>query len=769
MLYYLKKYFLLAAVIWTVIVAASLIWNINVTKRSSYEEAVLHARSLYEKDILYRQWNALHGGVYAPVTEQTPPNPYLSHIPDRDIVTTSGRKLTLINPAYMLRQVLELQSKQYPIKEHLTSLKPVNPLNKPDEWEKAALEDMEKSFKKEITSVRIENGEPYIRLIRPLVTDESCMRCHAKQGYKVGSIRGGISISVPMTPFLNAHKSDIRMLYTTHLFFWLTGIAGILTGYTKHRSFEKQREETTRRLKESEAFVSSVLEGIGEGVIVVDRDFKILSTNRNYCAQVKMSCEDIIGKHCYEISHHIEKPCHTHENGCECTVKKCFDTGEPQNATHTHYDSQGNARYIETHAYPLKDGSGNIVSVVETLFDVTEKTRLVLEKKKLEAQVLQAQKMEAIGQLAGGIAHDFNNILTAVMGYGSILQEEMEKDDPMRNNVEHILTAAGKAATLTQSLLAFGRKQIIELRPVNATEIISGFSKFVKRLVPDDIEFKTALSDENLPVMADIGQVDQVLMNLVTNAIDAMPEGGRLIISAESTHVDRKNYKLHNLERPGKYALIAVSDTGMGMDENTRQRIFEPFFSTKETGKGTGLGLAMVYGIIKQHNGSIRVYSEPGSGTTFKIYLPAIADATEQTKSRHQIPKEKISGTETVLLAEDDADVRRIAKLALTKAGYKVIEAVDGQDAVNKFIENKNDIQLLIFDVIMPNMNGRDAYDRIKTEYPDIKVIFMSGYMADIIDRKGIFDAGLNFLSKPAEPHELLKKVRKTLDKQARH
>ena len=325
------------------------------------------------------------------------------------------------------------------------------------------------------------------------------------------------------------------------------------------------------------------------------------------------------------------------------------------------------------------DDDGTISGYHGIIHDITE-------RKKLEQQLLQAQKMEAVGRLAGGIAHDFNNILTAIIGYGNLLKLEIKEDDPLNNYATQILNSAERAANLTRALLTFSRKQIISPKPVNINDVIKGISKLLTRLIGEDIELSTHLTDKDLTVMADTTQIEQVLMNLATNARDSMSDGGTLIISTDIITFDNEYIRAHGYGRLGNFALISVEDTGCGIDEKIKERIFEPFFTTKEIGKGTGLGLAMVYGIIKQHEGYINVYSDPDKGTTFKIYLPLIKSRFEVTDQIDAAPV--IGGTETILIAEDDAQVRALTKKILEKAGYQVFEAADGAEAVRMYAQS---------------------------------------------------------------------------------
>jgi PAS domain S-box-containing protein len=410
---------------------------------------------------------------------------------------------------------------------------------------------------------------------------------------------------------------------------------------------------------------------------------------------------------------------------------------------------------------PLRNGKGDVIGVAGTARDITERRRMEEERMKLREQLYHVQKLESVGTLAGGIAHDFNNILTAIIGYGNLLEMYLKEDDSARDFVLKILKSAEKAGKLTQGLLAFSRKQPSNPEPANVNAIVKEAECLLSRVIREDIKFTTSLTGKECIALADARQMEQVLMNLATNARDAMPNGGTLEISSDIVRIDNEFIKTLGYGTTGRYALITVSDTGKGMDEKTKERIFEPFFTTKEVGKGTGLGLAIVYGIIKQHGGYITVESEVGKGTTFRIYLPLVESEVKRKKpDLHVIQK---GGTETVLIAEDEDDVRGILKIMLEGHGYKVIEAVDGADAINKFKVNKDKIRLLLFDVIMPNKNGIEAYDAIKKIRPGIKALFTSGYSKEI-SQEDISRLGLHFISKPVLPTELLEKIRKVLD-----
>ncbi|MBI3600877.1 MAG: PAS domain S-box protein [Nitrospinae bacterium] len=386
------------------------------------------------------------------------------------------------------------------------------------------------------------------------------------------------------------------------------------------------------------------------------------------------------------------------------------------------------------------------------------------ELTKANEKLMHSQKMEAVGHLAGGIAHDFNNILTAIMGYGTLMQTETGENRNLKHYAEQILSSAERASNLIHGLLAFSRKQIIALKPVNLNDIVRRIEKLLGRLIGEDIDMRTILTDKDMIIMADSGQIEQVLMNLCTNARDAMPGGGLLSIETGEAAIDDEYAKREFFAKAGRYAVLSVTDTGIGMDEKTKQKIFEPFFTTKEVGKGTGLGLSIIYGIIKQHDGHIHVYSETGRGTTFKIYLPIIESAIEETQKKKVMPAPK-GGTETVLVAEDNTEVRNFLKDVLERLGYFVIEAADGEEAIKVFHAHRDKIKLLILDTIIPKKSGSEVYEEIAKLKPDIKILFMSGYAADVLNKKGVLDAGTNFIPKPILPSDLLRKVREALNK----
>ncbi|OLE53661.1 MAG: hypothetical protein AUG51_12435 [Acidobacteria bacterium 13_1_20CM_3_53_8] len=390
--------------------------------------------------------------------------------------------------------------------------------------------------------------------------------------------------------------------------------------------------------------------------------------------------------------------------------------------------------------------------------------RDVMERKNLEEQLQRSQKLEAVGRLAGGIAHDFNNLLTAIMGYSDLALRRLGADDPLRANLEEIRKAGLRATSLTSQLLAFSRKQVLQPKVLNLNSIISETEKMLKRLIGEDVELRAVLDPSLGQVKADPGQMVQVIMNLVVNARDAMPEGGKLTIETKNVYLDKKYASQHVAVEPGHYVMIAVSDTGHGMIPETQAHIFEPFFTTKEMGKGTGLGLSTVYGIVKQSGGNIWVYSEAYKGTTFKVYLPRVDEQVET--ERFLLEKsESHRGSETILLVEDEELVRGLVYDTLELEGYKVLVANNGKEALRIGEEYRSEIHLVITDVVMPEMGGRALAEGIARLRTGIKVLYMSGYTDDAIVHHGVLDKGVNFIQKPFAPDALVKRVREALDK----
>ena len=505
-----------------------------------------------------------------------------------------------------------------------------------------------------------------------------------------------------------------------------------------------------RRAEDERAKLWSAVERAGEGVFMVTPDDnRFTYVNSAFCKAYGFTHEELVGKST-AILRSDRHPQSFHD-----AIWSELKKGKTWSGRQTRKRKDGTPIEVETTIAPVRDASGTIIHYVGVERDITEQLRT-------ESQLRQAQKMEAIGTLAGGVAHDFNNILAVIMGLGNLMQMDIDPNDRNKPYIDQIVLSSEKAADLTQSLLAFSRKQRITLEPHNVGDVVTSMTKLLKRLLPEDIELKLDLADKDAVALLDVSQMDQVLMNLSTNARDAMPKGGTLTIRTEKTKLDRKFRKTHGFGKPGEYVHLSVSDTGMGMDEKTTARIFDPFFTTKEVGKGTGLGLASVYGIVRQHNGYITVTSALLKGTTFDIYLPLVEAPVETEPAAGA---DVTGGSETILVLEDDRAVRNMIVRILTSQGYATLEASNGDDAIRVYNEHKDTVRLILLDVVMPGKNGREVFDEIARIEPGVKAIFMSGYAGDIVVEKGVQKDRVDFLQKPVSVPKLLGKVREVLDR----
>jgi len=526
-------------------------------------------------------------------------------------------------------------------------------------------------------------------------------------------------------------------------------IAGQLSRMAIQNVQQAQHIAERKRSEEQLLEYRKVIEYSQDMICVIDRNYRYRLANGAFLEYAEAMVDQVVGRSVEEVL------------GADvfATVKPYLDeclAGKPVSFEREgEYPGKG-MRTLAVTYNPIEDKSGSI-RIACVISDRTE-------KKHLEEQLRQSQKMEAVGHLAGGIAHDFNNILTVILGYGNFLELDGSLTSRQKEQVDQITAAAEKGSQLTRGLLTFSRKQVMNPRILDLNLLVNQVQKFLLRIIGEDIQLKFTPHAEDISVFADGSQMEQILMNLATNARDAMPDGGVLSIETSAQEIGAAYARSQGYGSPGRYACLIFSDNGIGMDRQTRERLFEPFFSTKAVGKGTGLGMSIVYGIVKQHKGFINVYSEAGEGTTFKIYLP-LADAAAGEGAQDMVQEPPAMGTEAILVAEDDAGVRNLVESLLTKYGYTVILAVDGHDCVQKYRDNMGRVSLVLMDVIMPGKNGREAFREIKALDPGARVLYSSGYTADFMQNRGVFDDGVDLIMKPVQPIALLKKVREVLDR----
>ncbi|MDA8163895.1 MAG: PAS domain S-box protein [Desulfobacteraceae bacterium] len=605
-----RKFSLWLLGVWTALIAVSAGWNLYANKRDTIDKALVEARTIFEHNLAYRRWNTLYGGVYAPATEQNPPNTFLP--PEgREITTTDGRVLTLINPFRMTSQVYDLLRQRSPelaVMNRTVSLNPLDPENSPDPWERAALLSFEQGAG-EVSEITQIEGRPYLRLLAPYVTEEKCLKCHAPQGYRLGDVRGGMSIAVPLAPYLAIAASSRNSILINHFLLWLLGSGAILLLTRSLARYETAMAESEEKFR-----------------IVSEHahHFEWWIDERNEIAFISPSCRRITG---YSREELTARP------------QLLFEIIHPDDraAIRDHILNSGEGQ-VEERTFRIVTKDGQIRWLAHTCSPIAIEGRYrgkrgsnrdITDQKQLEEELLQAKKMECLGHFAAGVAHDFNNILTSVTTFAHLLEDEVEGNkEQLEDHFKHMLVAAKLGRNMTSNLLAFGSRQAARPTPIRLNGLIDEVASIIRALLTDEIMLRLSLADDELPVLADAHQVEQVLINLCTNARDAMVQGGVLRIETRRLALAAP-LRGRFVDIPGgTYMALAVADSGFGIPPKNMPHIFEPFFSTKDRCRGTGLGLAIVDRIVGENGAYIDVQSEMGQGTTFRIFFPASGAVT---------------------------------------------------------------------------------------------------------------------------------------------
>jgi two-component system cell cycle sensor histidine kinase/response regulator CckA len=558
---------------------------------------------------------------------------------------------------------------------------------------------------------------------------------------------GIISFSVPM---VRDYAVDFD---TSHLNLAVRGLVGLVLLFDLYTIYQQvQIYRIRRQLVQREELFRLISENAADMIAVVDANGQRLYNSPAYGRILGYSPEELQGTSGFEQIHPDDRPL------VEQAAREARSGGVGRTIQYRLRHKDGSWRILESRSSAILNAQGDVEKLVVVNRDVSE-------RKSLEEQFRQAQKMEAVGRLSGGVAHDFNNLLGVIIGYAEFLQERLGPGHALRGSVDEILSAGKRAATLTRQLLAFSRQQVLDPKVLDLNAAVSDMDKLLRRLIGEDIELTTILSPDLGRVKADHGQLEQVILNLAVNARDAMPHGGKLVVQTKNFVMDEAFVRRYPYPvQPGPYACLTMSDTGIGMDAETKARAFEPFFTTKEKGKGTGLGLSTVYGVVKQSGGYIDTISAPGAGTTFVIYLPSVSEAIQTERPSASVVGSS-DGRETILLAEDEGSLRTLTRNTLELCGYKVLEAKDGADAIKVSERHTGPIDLLLTDVVMPGMGGNQLAQELTRRRPEIKALFMSGYTGQTVGVQGPIDPGSAFVPKPFTRDTLTRKIREVLDR----
>jgi len=879
-------YWLLAFMFWTGLVALFSWQETGAGERFVYQLAEAEARGSFNKELSCRRWAAKQAGLYVHPSEHTPPNPYLEHLANRDLSTLKGGDLTPINPAYMTRQVHELSATQYGARGHITSLDPLRPENAPDDWERKVLASFELGSS-EFSEKALIDGVSYLRMMFAMTTEEFCLKCHAHQGYQVGDIRGGISLSIPLRPYYKAYQANNSAVLLHQVIIWSIGSLLILFSFVSVRRYFQRENNVKQLLESSEKKYRKLFNDATVGFCLADAESgEILECNEALATMVERSVDELMGqsqsilqaekpildgktetflRHRREKSGSVLPSTLMTKGGREVAVEikaNCFsregndvifgifhDVSErtqaefvlreseekyrallnnPNDAIYLHKAVEDNFStfvevndaVIERYGYSREElltmsvedlvapevlkeqrDSGHFSMILdrghqtyESLLvtrhgdhipveisttvvelqsemyflsiarDMTERQDASMKQKELENQLRQKYKMEAVGTMAGGIAHDFNNILAVIMTNLELMNRKAREDNPLLPRIEQARAAALRASELVKQILTYSRQGEQNLKPIKLAEDISDTMRLLRSTIPASIEILQNIDDcvKDVMVDADPIQIEEVLVNLCTNAAYAMGEKGLLTVSLSLESLQGGEFPMQPSSLTGDCFHMDITDTGSGMTPELIEKIFDPFYTTKPEGSGTGMGLAISHGIISRHNGILTVDSSLGEGSTFSIYLPLSEHVT--VDFHEEIWEEAFGGNEHILFVDDEETLARSISDYFIDYGYSVTYEVDSLKAVELFEQEPQKFDLIITDQTMPGKTGLELIQDVLAFRPDMPIILCTGYSATVTEAKALESGAKAFLLKPVNLPGMVKSARAILD-----
>ncbi len=707
------------------------------------------ARIHAQKDAIYRDLFIASGGAYIAVGKGIVPDKNLAHRPDRDIKGPDGRVFTLMPP----KNLLQLASARLP--EHhgvkvvsaIKTLYPLGPGDTPDTWEEQALREMQQG-RAEVSEVKVKDGRQVLRFIYPIPATKGCVKNRPGQGLKVGDFLGGISVMVPMELYAPLREKHTQNALFLHFTLWVIGLIGVFWSYRKIRKRDFEIVIAQEAQKNSLQELEKTFDAIDDIITIQDRDMRITRVNRATCVMFNAPASELVGKYCYQLFRGVDKPCEG------CPEVESLKDGILHHAEIEHTNM--NKIFVES-AAPITNDSGEIIGLAHYAKDITEGRRQ-------ERRLRQAQKMEAIGTLAGGIAHDFNNILTAIIGFSELALLSPTLAAETREDIDQVHHAGLRAKELVKQILTFSRQVEQDFQPLLIQPVIKEALKLLRASIPTTINFEIDIAEGSALVIADPSQVHQVVMNLCTNAYHAMRgSGGILRVSLQP--VELADLDVRNMVplKPGLYLCLRVSDTGVGIKKEDLERIFEPYFTTKKKGEGTGLGLSLVHGIVRSMGGYISVYSEEGEGTTFQVYLPVIFEKQVARPGETPASVQMPTGNERLLVVDDEESIIALEVRMLESLGYSVTAFNDAIKAKEAFVARPDNFDLVITDMHMPHLSGLELVELLLKVRSEVPIIISTGFSNRITSKTAQKYGVKKVILKPILLHELAQVVRSAL------